>query len=73
MSESGRSISRLTHPLRRHFEMDTHLHQGQRNGGGGINDAAAQAMPPAIGVKSSDPVEAGAIVTAEAMDDQPRT
>ena len=53
--------------------MDTHLHQGQRNGGGGINDAAAQAMPPAIGVKSSDPVEAGAIVTAEAMDDQPRT
>lgn len=50
--------------------MDTHLHQGQRNGGGGINDAATQAMPAAIGVKSPETIEAGAIVPAQSMDDQ---
>ena len=55
-------------PSRSHFEMDAHLHQSERSGGGRIDDATSPAMPTTIGMEPARAVEARAIMAAEAMD-----
>ena len=40
-------------PSRSHFEMNAHLHQSERSGGGRVDDATSQAMPTTIGLRSN--------------------